>query len=180
MPESITAAGTADSGKTITTMTIRTLLDAGADSAIALTAPDREAMTYAVLRQHVDSVGRQLAARGLGRGDRVAIVLPNGPEMASSFLAVASFMSAAPLNPAYRESEYAFYLEDLAPRLVIVEAGSDNPVRQAAAALSIPVVEAVVGNGAPAGAFRLFDEETDTVPADTGDEALVLHTSGTT
>ena len=180
MPESITAAGLADSGKTITTMTIRTLLDAGADSAIALTAPDREAMTYAALRQHVDSVGRQLAARGLGRGDRVAIVHPNGPEMASSFLAVASFMSAAPLNPAYKESEYAFYLEDLAPKLVIVEAGSDNPVRQAAAALSIPVVEAVVGNGAPAGAFRLFDEEADTVPADTGDEALVLHTSGTT
>ena len=67
-------------------MTIRTLLDAGADNAVALTAPDRPAMTYAALRRHVDSVGRQLVWNGLGPSDRVAIVLPNGPEMASAFM----------------------------------------------------------------------------------------------
>ena len=161
-------------------MTIRTLLDAGADNAVALTAPDRPAMTYAALRRHVDSVGRQLAGNGLGPSDRVAIVLPNGPEMASAFMAVAAYMSAAPLNPAYKESEYAFYLEDLAPKLVIVEAGSENPVRAAASALSIPVAEAVVGDKDPAGAFRLFEAEADATPAGADNEALVLHTSGTT
>ncbi len=161
-------------------MTIRTLLDAGADNAVAITAPDRPAMTYAALRRHVDSVGRQLAGNGLRPSDRVAIVLPNGPEMASAFIAVAAYMSAAPLNPAYKESEYAFYLEDLAPKLVIVEAGSENPVRAAASALSIPVVEAVVGDNDPAGAFRLFKAETDATPAGADNEALVLHTSGTT
>ena len=161
-------------------MTIRTLLDAGADNAVALTAPDCPAMTYAALHRHVDSVGRQLAGNGLGPSDRVAIVLPNGPEMASAFMAVAAYMSAAPLNPAYKESEYAFYLEDLAPKLVIVEAGSENPVRAAASALSIPVVEAVVGDNDPAGAFRLFATEADATPAGADNEALVLHTSGTT
>ena len=161
-------------------MTTRTLLDAGADNAVALTAPDRPAMTYAALRRNVDSVGRQLAGNGLGPSDRVAIVLPNGPEMASAFMAVAAYMSAAPLNPAYKESEYAFYLEDLAPKLVIVEAGSENPVRAAASALSIPVVEAVVGDNDPAGAFRLFKVEADATPAGADNEALVLHTSGTT
>ena len=161
-------------------MTIRTLLDAGADNAVALTAPDRPAMTYAALHRHVDSVGRQLAGNGLGPSDRVAIVLPNGPEMASAFMAVAAYMSAAPLNPAYKESEYAFYLEDLAPKLVIVEAGSENPVRAAASALSIPVVEAVVGDNDPAGAFRLFKAEAYATPASADNEALVLHTSGTT
>ena len=161
-------------------MTIRTLLDAGADNAIALTAPDRPAMTYAALRRHVDSVGRQLAGNGLGPSDRVAIVLPNGPEMASAFMAVAAYMSAAPLNPAYKESEYAFYLEDLAPKLVIVEAGSENPVRAAASALSMPVVEAVVANNDPAGAFMLFETEADATPVGADNEALVLHTSGTT
>ena len=137
-------------------------------------------MTYAALRRHVDSVGRQLAGNGLGPSDRVAIVLPNGPEMASAFMAVAAYMSAAPLNPAYKESEYAFYLEDLAPKLVIVEAGSENPVRAAASALSIPVVEAVVGDNDPAGAFRLCEAEADATPAGADNEALVLHTSGTT
>ncbi len=109
-------------------MTIKSLLDVGADNAVALSAPDRPAMTYGQLRAHIQAVGGQLAGKGLGRGDRVAIVLPNGPEMASAFLAVASYMSAAPLNPAYKKAEYAFYLEDLRPKLVIVAEGSTNPV----------------------------------------------------
>ncbi|HCV87656.1 MAG TPA: AMP-dependent synthetase, partial [Alphaproteobacteria bacterium] len=152
-------------------MTLRMMLDAGTGSASALTAPDRTGLTFDGLRQHVDAIGRQLSAHGLGAGDRVAIVLPNGPEMASSFLAVASYMSAAPLNPAYKESEYAFYLEDLAPKLVIVAQGSDNPVRAAAASLSIPVVEAKVGADDPAGVFRLFDDEADATPSGADDEA---------
>ena len=100
-----------------------------AGSAIALSAPARQPLTYVQLRRHVDTIGRQLAGQGLHASDRVAIVLPNGPEMASSFLAVASYMSAAPLNPNYKRNEYEFYLSDLKPALVIVEQGSDNPVR---------------------------------------------------
>ncbi|MEC8061363.1 MAG: acyl--CoA ligase [Pseudomonadota bacterium] len=161
-------------------MTLRTLLDTGAASAAALTAPGRPTLDYAGLRAHVDAIGRQLAGQGLGAGDRVAIVLPNGPEMAAAFLAVAAHMSAAPLNPAYKQSEYAFYLEDLKPALVIVAEGSDNPVRAAAAGLNIPVVEAAVPAGAPAGVFTLFEKEAAIAPAGADQEALVLHTSGTT
>jgi acyl-CoA synthetase (AMP-forming)/AMP-acid ligase II len=51
-----------------------------------------------------------LNALGIGRGDRVAIVLPNCPEMACAFVAVASCCTAAPLNMAYRADEFAFYL----------------------------------------------------------------------
>ena len=91
-------------------MTIRSLLNLGADTAIALSAPNRKEMSYAELRAHIERIGRQLAAQGLTSKDRVAIVLPNGPEMASAFLSVACFMSAAPLNPAYKKSEYAFFL----------------------------------------------------------------------
>ena len=161
-------------------MTLRSLLDKGAGSAIALSAPARQPLTYVQLRRHVDTIGRQLAGQGLHASDRVAIVLPNGPEMASSFLAVASYMSAAPLNPNYKRNEYEFYLSDLKPALVIVEQGSDNPVRQAAAVLNIPVAEARVKPDMSAGEFLLFDEEADITPASTEQEALVLHTSGTT
>ena len=161
-------------------MTLRSLLDTGAGSAIALSAPGRPSMTYAQLRLQVDKIGRQLAGQGLDGSDRVAIVLPNGPEMAALFLAVASFMSAAPLNPAYKQSEYEFYLSDLKPALVIIEQDSDNPVREAAAALDIPVAEVRVTANMAAGAFFLFDNEADIVPAGIEQEALVLHTSGTT
>ncbi len=80
-------------------MTLRSLLSAGADDAIAISAPGRSALDYAGLRAHCDQIGRQLAGQGLGPNDRVAIVLPNGPEMASAFLAVASVITAAPPEP---------------------------------------------------------------------------------
>ena len=119
-------------------------------------------------------------ARGWQQGTGVAIVLPNGPEMASAFLAVASYMSAAPLNPVYKQAEYEFYLEDLRPKLVIVGEGSTNPVIAAAAKLGIEVVEARVAKDAPAGSFTLLMNRPQPRPAGTEDEALVLHTSGTT
>ena len=161
-------------------MTMHHILSIGAADDIALTAPDRADTSYQMLREHCQNIGRQLASQGLTHTDRVAIVLPNGPEMATAFLAVSSYMSAAPLNPAYKQSEYQFYLEDLKPKLVIVAQGSDNPVRKAAAGLHIPVVEAVIGDDMPAGLFTLFDTEQDIEPASASDEALVLHTSGTT
>ncbi|MDR6755126.1 acyl-CoA synthetase (AMP-forming)/AMP-acid ligase II [Mycoplana sp. BE70] len=160
--------------------TVLSLLRGAADDAIALTAPGRVALTYRALRDFVGRIHRQLAARGIGAGDRVAIVLPNGPEMASAFVAIASGLSAAPLNPAYKQAEYEFYLSDLRPKLVLVDAGSDNPVRAAAERLGIAVAEIAVEEDAPAGVFSLWPEEAGCVPPGPGDEALVLHTSGTT
>ncbi len=159
---------------------VQSLLNGGDENTIALTAPERPDMTYGALRTHCSAIRQQLAARGIAAGDRVAIVLPNGPEMASAFLAVASGLSAAPLNPAYKEAEYAFYLEDLKPKLVLVAPGSDNPVRAAAQTLDIPVAEIRIAEGAPAGAFSLWDESAEDMPPAPADEALVLHTSGTT
>lgn len=156
------------------------ILAGGADGATAITAPGRDNLSFAGLRAHCAAIRGQLAGQGIGPGDRVAIVLPNGPEMATAFLAVASGMSAAPLNPAYKESEFAFYLEDLKPKLLIVPEGGDTPAVAAAQGLNIPVAEARVEPGAPAGAFTLFDTETDAESPAPDAEALVLHTSGTT
>src|SRR5690242_19045714 len=88
---------------------IHGLLDAVAartPTAVALTAPGRVPLTYHRLRAHVDEVARTLNRMGLGRGDRVAMVLPNGPELATAFLAVAAGATSAPLNAAYQASEF--------------------------------------------------------------------------
>ena len=82
-------------------MTLRSMLSIGADDAIALTAPGRPPLTYAGLREHCDRIARQLAGHGLSHTDRVAIVLPNGPEMASAFVTIAQWCVTAPLNPEY-------------------------------------------------------------------------------
>jgi acyl-CoA synthetase (AMP-forming)/AMP-acid ligase II len=163
--------------------TVSELLAAGRDDATAIGAPDRESLDYAGLRNHVRSTVEALNARGIGRNDRVAIVLPNGPEMATAFVAIACAATTAPLNPAYREEEFEFYLSDLRARALVVEQGSDSPAVSAARSLGIPLLEIVPG--AAAGTFSFAGGPEAGAGADGGlaqadDVALVLHTSGTT
>src|SRR5690242_9549624 len=93
---------------------IATLLDAGAENAAAIGAPEgAPPLRYGELRGLVRRTVETLNALGVGRNDRVAIVLPNGPEMAAAFVAIAAGATTAPLNPGYREDDFAFYLSDL-------------------------------------------------------------------
>ena len=102
--------------------TVRALLDRGRSDAPAVGAPGRAAMTFDALRALRDATVGRLNAFGIGRGDRVAIVLPNGPEMATAFVAVACGATTAPLNPAYRDEEFDFYLSDLRAKALVVAA----------------------------------------------------------
>ena len=165
--------------------TLADLLATGSESATAITAPGRVPLTYAGLRALLSRTLQTLREAGAGRNDRVALVLPNGPEMAASFLAVASGCTAAPLNPAYRAEELEFYLTDLAARLLIVESGKPSPAVEVAQRLGVPVVQLTPSPAAPAGTFSLTPvpgtrSVTTAAPATPEDIALVLHTSGTT
>jgi acyl-CoA synthetase (AMP-forming)/AMP-acid ligase II len=166
--------------------TIATLMGAGADAAIAIAAPERTPLTFRQLRDHIRRTVDALNRLGIGRNDRVAIVLANGPEMAVAFLSVAAAATAAPLNPAYRAEEFEFYLTDLKAKALLVEGASQSPAVAVADRLGIGVIEVTVPSIAPAGAFEL-KPKTDTPAAAslTGmaqpdDVALILHTSGTT
>ena len=124
---------------------------------------------------------------GVGRGDRVAIVLPNGPEMASAFISLAAGVTTAPLNPGYRRKEYDFYLEDLGAKALVVEDGSESEAIESARALGARIIHLSVPDGAPAGIFELVaEDDAEVAPperpglAEPDDVALVLHTSGTT
>ena len=176
-------------------VTVRELLAGGSGERPAIAAPGRQSLDFAGLRRHVESTIGALNGFGIGRNDRVAIVLPNGPEMASAFVSVACGATAAPLNPAYRQPEYAFYLSDLSAKALILEAGNDSPARVAAADLGIPVLELHADSETPAGTFELVPEgagENGSAGgnsaggglrgglAEAGDIALILHTSGTT
>jgi acyl-CoA synthetase (AMP-forming)/AMP-acid ligase II len=74
-------------------------------------------ISYRQLRQQVSQMANDLAAMGIGRGDRVATVLPNGLPAIVSFLAAATAGTVAPLNPGYRTEEFSFYLADTGARL---------------------------------------------------------------
>ena len=165
--------------------TILDLLKAGEDDANALSAPGGvRPLTYRALRTHVSETTRWLASQGIGPGDRVGIVLDNGPEMAAAFLAIGSAATAAPLNPSYRAEEFEFYLSDLGARLLVVAAGKDSPSLGVAEKLGIPVARLTPHPERGAGSFSLQCETGETPKSvrlpSPDDIALVLHTSGTT
>jgi acyl-CoA synthetase (AMP-forming)/AMP-acid ligase II len=166
--------------------TVTELLARGQDDRAAITAPERTALTYGALRALAKDTVAALNSFGIGRNDRVAMVLPNGPEMAAGFVAIASGATTAPLNPAYRAEELDFYLSDLNAKAVVIAEGMDTPARAVAAERKIPVISLVPDPSGPAGAFTLKPEGPLSGkpalpgPAQADDVALVLHTSGTT
>jgi acyl-CoA synthetase (AMP-forming)/AMP-acid ligase II len=167
-------------------MTLLELLAAGRADAPALAAPGRPPLDHAGLRALVHDTLGVLNAHGIGRNDRVAIVLDNGPEMAACFVACAAGVASAPLNPAYREEEFDFYLSDLRAKALIVAQGSTSPAVAVAERLGIGRVDLVVDAGAPAGRFRLVPRGLRRLaaahggPAQPEDVSMLLHTSGTT
>ncbi len=169
------------------TATLQDLLSVAADSTLAVGAPGRAPLTHGGLRALVAQTLTTLNGLGIGRNDRVAIVLPNGPEMATCFLACASGVTSAPLNPAYRADEFEFYLSDLGAKALIVDAGIASPAVAVAQKLGVRLIDLVADASGPAGAFTLQPREAysgalaaqggSALP---GDVSMLLHTSGTT
>ncbi|HUM13477.1 MAG TPA: acyl--CoA ligase [Myxococcaceae bacterium] len=166
---------------------IAALLEAGPSGAPAIGAPEgAKSLTYRDLQELARKTVATLNAQGIGRGDRVAIVLPNGPEMASAFVAVAAGAATAPLNPAYRAEELEFYLGDLGAKALVVEAGVDSAARATAKKMSLPLLELTADRSRGAGWFTLGPSGAGSRPPARGglgekeDPALFLHTSGTT
>jgi acyl-CoA synthetase (AMP-forming)/AMP-acid ligase II len=149
----------------------------------AILAPARVPLTYGNLRLQVDDVGRALRAMGIGRHDRIAVVLPNGPEMAVAILAVAASAACAPMNPAYGVEEFDRYFADLHPRALITQSGGESAARRAARARGIDIIELSAKADTEAGLFTLTGKHGSApseAPVSAGDVALLLLTSGTT
>ena len=170
-----------------TPTTVADILRAGAPGMPALGAPEGvPPLTYQGLRDLAARTVERLNGLGMGRDDRLAIVLPNGPEMAAAFVCIAAGATTAPLNPAYRQEEFEFYLTDLKAKALVVQAGVETPARAVAAKLGVPVLELHPERARGAGAFLLEPalpmRGAPSRPgfAEAGDTALVLHTSGTT
>jgi acyl-CoA synthetase (AMP-forming)/AMP-acid ligase II/acyl carrier protein len=152
--------------------------------AVALLAPGREPITYRQLFEQIDATIKSLREIGLGRNDRIAIVLPNGVETAALLLGVACAAICAPLNPSYRENEFESFLRDLGAKALVVQSGAHSPAVLVAQHRGIPVIELVSHSNA--GSVCLTTKAAEPVcssrqhPPEPDHVALMLHTSGTT
>ena len=146
----------------------------------AIVAAGGGTITYRRLWHKVTQIAEALRAAGIGRGDHVAIVVDNGPEMAVTFLGVTAVATAAPLNPAYRQSELDFYLSDLNARALIVSTERETAAVAAARSRAVPIIALPLAESDQASDIAPDAIVAPTAAAEADDVALVLHTSGTT
>ncbi|RDI85280.1 hypothetical protein Vi05172_g4594 [Venturia inaequalis] len=157
----------------------------------AVIIPGKPALTvsFTQLSAHISSYQQKLAQLGISNGSAVSIAIPNSFEFIVSFLAAGWQRAiAAPLNPAYKQSEFEFYIDDLTSSLVLVPRGAysqDSAAVRAARKYQAAIAECywngqemvldVKEEGKLAGKGNKQVEQ-----AQADDVALVLHTSGTT
>lgn len=123
--------------------------------------------SYASLQRQVARTAASLGAPA--RSDRMAIVMPNGPDMSVALLAVMSACVAVPFNPAYKEAELETYFAQARITSLLVGSERDGAARNVAGRLGIPIIE----YGATAARAALAPSRPD-------DVAIILLTSGTT
>jgi len=150
-------------------------------AAPAIVSAEGATLTWAQLGTQLERTRAALHSNGIGPTDRIAIVLPNGPALASAFLTISACAASAPLNPTYSENEFTFFLSDLRAKAVVVE--GNGPAAEIASWLGLPILNLEADNSAP-GFFNLRGPcnapERAQPPATPDNIALLLHTSGTT
>ena len=152
-------------------------------TAPAVLGPGRPPLGYSGLHEQAVSTGKTLRGLGIGRGDPVAVILPNGPEMATAFVSIAASAPCAPLNPELKRPALELHLRQLGAKALIVGEGAAEGTVQAAASVGVRVLR--LRGGSRAGVFELAGDPvarevaSDDAWASDQDVALLLHTSGT-
>lgn len=150
----------------------------------AMLAPGRLPMTYGALWMQTSDVVRGLRSIGVGRTDRVAVVLPDGPEAAVAMVAVAAGAVCVPLNPGFTYDEYLRYFGELHLAALLTRADLDSASRRVAHIMGIPVIDVLTRPNEGAGAFSMVGQALQRAVDDefafSADDAFILLTSGST
>jgi acyl-CoA synthetase (AMP-forming)/AMP-acid ligase II/acyl carrier protein len=151
----------------------------------AILAPGRHPMTYGALWTQTDDVVRGLRNIGVGRTDRVAVVLPAGPEAAVAMVTVAAGAVCVPLNPGFTHDEYQRYFSELHLSALLTCVHLNSASRNVAQILGIPVIDILTRPNEAAGAFSIAGQKPqhatdDNEFASSADDAFILLTSGST
>ncbi len=139
-------------------------------------------LEYEDLVETIEEFGKQLSLIDMENNKICALVLPNGVDMAISFLALANYVTVSPLNPNYTKEEFLFFLEDLDCEFIITDNNASNSLLEAAKQLKIKLF--CLNNYSPKNRLSIKSLSTssecllDQNRAD--DICLILHTSGTT
>lgn len=129
-------------------------------------------LDHAGFRTAVEATARRLAALGIGRGDVVAVVLPNRVELVITLYATWLLGAAlTPVNPALTEDEVFYQLADAGARVAVVDAGTRERVKDIKV---LDVSDILARDSATV-------TSSESIPSPQPDDlALLIYTSGTT
>lgn len=154
------------------------LYERAPSEATAITNVEGESFNYEMLVACAEECGDSLAGMGIANNDRVAIVMPNGALMATTFASCVPWCAVAPLNPAYTSDEFEYYLTDLRANLILVASDFDSPVFDVAERIGIETV--AIDTQYSANSFRFETSDGIRQRRELDSISLILHTSGTT
>ena len=149
----------------------------------AILAPGLAPLTYGALRVQAKLTARELRRLGVGRTDRLGVLLPNGPEAAVALVTVAAGAVCVPLNPSFAADEYQRYFGDLRLTALLMRADVNSAARGVAHNLGMNVIDLLPDAERGAGAFQLRGtparRRVRDAHARSHNTAFVLMTSGT-
>jgi oxalate---CoA ligase len=154
---------------------------AASPEAPAIVLPNRAILTYDALQRQIDGIGAELKRAGIDAGSRIAVVLPDGPELAVAIAGVACHSTAVPLNPNLTGAELDDLFESQRLEAVILSDWVDSPAREIAKRRNVCQLEAIRWEGGVRLACRTpaLPSLTEGRSVAPDDPAFILRTSGT-
>ena len=146
----------------------------------------QDAVSYGALRETSNRLANVLHAHGIARGDRVAIMLPQMPEVAAAHIAIYKLGAVAlPIAALFGPDALSYRLQNSAAKALLTNAkglAKLGEIRGDAPGLAC--VLSIDGAGAGAGSFvdELARASSNFTAVDTAadDPAMMIYTSGTT
>jgi len=149
--------------------------------------PDRTAVvegeksvTYGTLYSMVEGFSSFLKSRGVGHGDRVAILLPNSIEYIVCFFGIARLGAiSVPINAAYKQEEINFYISDSSPRIMLTDETLKQLAEKTTANNStrVFVIKGDKADWSYSNHYKSNDIDNSIEP---NDEAIFLYSTGST
>ena len=149
----------------------------------ALKAPGAEDLSYAMLKQQLESSAEQLTELGYGADHRLALVLPQSILLASCLLTLGSTCAVFPVTASLTVPELVKAFKKADVSAVLVAAAGSDDARAAAAEAGVPVIELDTAGGNPSGCYTLSGAPAlapSSTPMQPDTTAFLISTSGTT
>ena len=144
-------------------------------------------ITYKKLKDTADRLANGFLSLGLKKGDRIGVLLPNGPHFTMVFFALLKIgVTVIPISIHYKSDEIHHRLSDSEAKGVVYWKGYRQRVHTAVESLEHCSKFIVLGEQIESGEVELsylaerYEPLTDTVEPDPDDSALIVYTSGTT